>query len=172
MAQAAFQAGTVQRNLLLMRLYVTKFLVNNDASAYKRVILESEEMIKNGKILKSELNNPTRKKLAQDIETLTKDYLASFHNVNDTINARNKIISETLDTVGPKVANNMEVLKLASKKGTGSTWASGICCNGKFGIRYSIDICHKFGIRNRSSMVYWYKYRAAHQINHHCNEPI
>jgi len=115
-ADAAFRAGAVQRNLLLMRLYATKFLVTNEASAYERVLKEAAEMNENQKVMLAELQNPGRRRLALETDSLRKTYVDAFKAVNDTIGARNEIIAATLDTVGPEVASEMENLKLAIKQ--------------------------------------------------------
>ncbi|MBN9672965.1 HAMP domain-containing methyl-accepting chemotaxis protein [Roseibium aggregatum] len=115
-ADAAFRAGTVQRNLLLMRLYATKFLVTNEAAAYDRVLKEAAEMSENHQAMLDGLQNRNRRQLAQEVATLQKTYVDAFREVNGTINARNAIISGTLDAIGPKVASEMENLKLAIKQ--------------------------------------------------------
>jgi methyl-accepting chemotaxis protein len=115
-AVAAFRAGTVQRNLLLMRLYATKFLVTNDVSAYERTLAEANEMRKNHDEMLRELNNPTRRQLAKDVSELQVQYVEAFEAVNRAINSRNDIIKNTLDRIGPKVAGDLEELKLSIKK--------------------------------------------------------
>ena len=115
-ANAAFLAGTVQRNLLLMRLYATKFLVTNQESAYERVLKESAELVENQHRLVSALQNSDLRKLADEVLTLHQTYADTFKTVHDTITRRNEIISGALDTIGPKVASELEDLKLAIKK--------------------------------------------------------
>jgi len=114
-AQAAFYAGRVQRSLLLMRLYATKFLVNNDRASYDRTLQEEAEMEKNEKILVESLDNPVRRQLAEEVMTLLKQYRTAFENTFETINNRNDIITNTLDQIGPKVASDIENLKLDIK---------------------------------------------------------
>lgn len=114
-AVAAFRAGTVQRSLLLMRLYATKFLVNNDEDSYQRVIAESAEMKANHAEMLNELQNPTRRQLADEVVALHEVYEQAFSDVNRTIKTRNDIIDNTLDTIGPKVASDIEALKLGIK---------------------------------------------------------
>ncbi|MEP3114592.1 methyl-accepting chemotaxis protein [Nisaea sp.] len=114
-AHAAFLAGMVQRNLLLMRLYATKFLVTNDEATFDRVLKESAEMRRHHNEMLAELQNPTRRKLAEEVADLQTTYDKAFAQVNQTINARNDIILGTLDQIGPQVASDMEALKLAIK---------------------------------------------------------
>ncbi|MEQ8335589.1 methyl-accepting chemotaxis protein [Nisaea sp.] len=114
-AKAAFLAAVVQRNLLLMRLYATKYLVTNDKAAFERVVKESAEMQKNDKVMLAELQDPTRRALAEEVDTLQKTYDTAFRKVDETITARNGIIEDRLDMIGPKVAQDMEELKLDIK---------------------------------------------------------
>lgn len=114
-ALAAFRAGTVQRNLLLMRLYATKYLVTNDEASFERVLKESAEMLKNDEAMLAELQNPGRRKLAEEVKDLHKVYEDAFKKVHETISSRNTIISGTLDRIGPEVAGDLEEMKLAIK---------------------------------------------------------
>jgi methyl-accepting chemotaxis protein len=113
---AAFHAGMVQRNLLLMRLYATKFLVTNEASAFERVLKESVTMTKNYELMLADLQDPARQKLATEIEALHATYEDAVRKVQQTIASRNSIITGTLDRVGPQVARDLENLKLEIKQ--------------------------------------------------------
>lgn len=114
--EAAYRAGTVQRNVLLMRLYATKFLVNNDQASYQRVLAESEQMTVNQTELLATLQNPARRQLAEEVNALHDVYERAFKDVHRTINSRNDIITNTLDRIGPKVASDIEGLKLGIKE--------------------------------------------------------
>lgn len=113
---AAYWAGEVQRNLLLMRLYAAKYLVNNDRPSYERVLEESAALRTNHGVMLSELQNPTRRALAGEVNSLLDKYDVGFQAVYDTIQKRNDIIDNTLDQIGPKVASDIETLKLDIKQ--------------------------------------------------------
>lgn len=113
---AAFHAGMVQRNLLLMRLYATKFLVTNEASAFERVLRESVTMNKNYELMLADLQDPARQKLATEIKALHATYEDAVRKVQQTIASRNSIITGTLDQIGPQVARDLEGLKLEIKQ--------------------------------------------------------
>ncbi len=115
-APAAFRAGVVQRNLLLMRLYVTKFLVTNEKSAYDRALRESAAMRRTYVEMVRELENPIRIQLAREVDALRVLYDNAFADTNEVINFRNRVILGTLDTLGPTIAEEMEILKLSAKK--------------------------------------------------------
>ena len=113
--EAAFLAAKVQRNLLLMRLYASKYLVTNEQAAYDRVREEADQMASNQSVLSAALQDPTRQGLAKDAFDLSQTYRESFSAVRATISARNELITNTLDRIGPDVAGKMETLKLDLK---------------------------------------------------------
>ncbi|SNZ18942.1 HAMP domain-containing methyl-accepting chemotaxis protein [Cohaesibacter gelatinilyticus] len=112
---AAFLAGMTQRNLLLMRLYATKYLVTNEEEAFQRVLKESKAMKAAHHELSQSLQNPTRRKLAAEVTKLHEKYDIAFKQVHDTIVSRNNLISGTLDRIGPTVAKSIESVKLRVK---------------------------------------------------------
>ncbi|MEP0070446.1 methyl-accepting chemotaxis protein [Pyruvatibacter sp.] len=114
-AEAAFLAGMVQRNLLLGRLYATKFLVDNKEESYQRVMKEFSELgDKSGDLLAS-LQNPTRRNLAKSVVANVGKYRTSFDEVYTVINERNGTISGKLDALGPLIAKEIEDYKLSVK---------------------------------------------------------
>ncbi len=114
-AEAAVYAGRVLRNLLLGRLYVMRFLVDNDSASYERVIQEFGALEENAHILLESLQNPQRRMLAAEVEDLVSQYGAAFDEVYDVINERNAIIVGQLDVIGPQIATEIEEFKLAIK---------------------------------------------------------
>ncbi|SNY92388.1 methyl-accepting chemotaxis sensory transducer with TarH sensor [Cohaesibacter sp. ES.047] len=113
---AAYYAGNLQRNLLLMRLYSGKFLISNKQADFERAMRESEEFRANYETLIASLQNSERRMRSQEAVKLFTDYVSAFKEVHETIRQRNKIIADTLDTIGPKIASEMEQLKLGVQK--------------------------------------------------------
>ena len=113
---AAFLAGKLQRNMLLMRLYVGKFLIANDPASLERAQQEAKIVRDQTAALLSELSNAERRRLVQETADLLSQYEAAFAQVKTVIENRNAIIDDRLDTIGPKVSNLMEDLKLDIKK--------------------------------------------------------
>ncbi len=114
-AEAAFLAGRTLRAVMLARLYMTKYLVNNDAASRDRVVKELSALKSATGTLRAALQNPTRQALADDVNRLSDTYAEAATSVYEVIQERNGVISGTLDTIGPKIARNMEDLKLAIK---------------------------------------------------------
>ncbi|WP_422367692.1 HAMP domain-containing methyl-accepting chemotaxis protein [Pelagibius sp.] len=114
-AEAAFTAGMVLRNLLLARLYATKFLVDNKQESYDRVMKEFGELGELSDDLLASLQNPRRRQLATAVVQNVSIYRESFDEVNVVINQRNSVIRENLDKIGPEVAKDIEDYKLSVK---------------------------------------------------------
>lgn len=114
-AESSNNAGLTLRNLLLMRLYATKYLVTNDQASLQRVMQESKAMSAAESKLLAKLQNPKRRQLASELMELHRQYLEAFQKTGEVITTRNEIIAGTLDKIGPAVAKDMEGLKLAVK---------------------------------------------------------
>ncbi|MDH3990429.1 MAG: response regulator, partial [Gammaproteobacteria bacterium] len=114
-AEVDFLAGMTMRNLLLARLYAARFLIQNDTASYKRVSQEFVLTEQNLDKLIATLNDPKRLELAELVRTDQRLYARAFEDVHNVITTRNDIIRNQLDRIGPKVADEVERLKLALK---------------------------------------------------------
>ncbi|WED27644.1 methyl-accepting chemotaxis protein [Vibrio sp. DW001] len=115
--EAAFLAAQLQEHLLLARLYVNKFLVSNNSEDAERAKNElSEKMPLFLEELNKRLNNKTRIELLENINKGHALYVAAFNNIESVITQRNNYIENTLNTIGPRVAQEIEKVKLSVKK--------------------------------------------------------
>jgi methyl-accepting chemotaxis protein len=114
-ASAAFGAGETLRNLLLARLYVTKFLSENDPAHVERVRQELAAAGKQGAALLAQLQNPARRKLAGEVVEWLDEYATGVEALQGTIFERNGIIGGTLDRIGPDVAGKLSAMTDANK---------------------------------------------------------
>ncbi len=113
-ADAGYLAGYSLRALLLARLYVFKYLLENDKGAYDRAINELDYFQQNaGELTWQE--NPERRDLAKQAMGIAAEYKKTFQRAYETITERNRIILGTLDRIGPEVANAIEDMKLQVK---------------------------------------------------------
>jgi len=112
---AAYLAGITLRNLLLGRLYTNRFLVDNEQASADRSRRELAEFSGAADAMLQELQNPARRKLATDLADLAGQYTGAFDSVVKIILQRNDLIEGTLDTIGPRLADTMERIKLANK---------------------------------------------------------
>ena len=113
--EAAFLGGMALRNLLLARLYVQRFLIQNDEASYARVLAELKELERSQADLEGSLEDPGRRELAWSARRNQQAYATAADAVHTAINERNLIIHETLDRIGPEVATQIENLKLEIK---------------------------------------------------------
>jgi len=113
--EAAYRAGMTMRSLLLARLYAGRFLIQNDKASFQRVGKEFLEMQQNLDSLVASLENPERLELATKVRDDQRRYDTAFEDVHDVITSRNSIIRNQLDAIGPRVADQIEKLKLALK---------------------------------------------------------
>ncbi len=113
--KASFLAGKTLRHLLLARLYSNRFLVDNKPASAERATQELNSFETLANQMKSELENPVRQKLANEVLDYAKSYKKYFEEVVQVIYKRNSIISDTLDKIGSQVAGQMEQIKLQNK---------------------------------------------------------
>ncbi len=114
-ATAAYRAGISLRHLLLARLYSNRFLVDNKQASADRSNQELNDFERTASEMLSELQNPVRRELATKVVELAGRYKSTFSGVVETIFSRNNLIEGTLDVIGPKLANEVEQIKLSNK---------------------------------------------------------
>jgi len=110
--QNVYQSGLALRSLLLARLYVVKFLDTNDQASVDRVNKEFTDFQTQLETLNQQIIDATRKQQLTKIIQDKNEYQKAFDDLVKTILDRNLIISDTLDIIGPLVANNVEDVKL------------------------------------------------------------
>ena len=112
---AAFHTGLALKHLLLSRLYASKFLEKNQQSSVDRVNKEFGKMQERLDILDKELESPNRRRMLSIIVEAKMLYLKAFDEVVKIIFARNKVIKNQLDKLGPAIAKDTEDVKLSIK---------------------------------------------------------
>ena len=113
----AHYGGLVQEHLLLGRLYATKYLVTNNSLDSSRALDELEnKMVKALQKFNSKIDDPQRQGLLDQVKMNHQKYLATLKNIEKIIATRNDITTNALTSIGPKVANKIEELKLLFKE--------------------------------------------------------
>ena len=116
-ASAAFFAARVQEHLLLGRLYVVKYLVTNSDADHQRATKELKELLPPlVEQLDADLQNPQRRAALATFQAQYSQYINAFDQVYAIITERNELINNTLNRVGPIVADKIEQVKLSVKK--------------------------------------------------------
>jgi len=105
---AAFQASTAQKHLLLTQLYVQKFLNQHDEASYERALAELTSLDAALQELQPQLGNTLHAQQAMQIVAYLGDYRHSFAETAKAIRERNKLITEGLDRIGPMVAQQID----------------------------------------------------------------
>jgi methyl-accepting chemotaxis protein/CHASE3 domain sensor protein len=113
-AHAAYSAGLTLRNLMLARLYASRFLVENGQEQVDRVNKELAELKKNLESLNSSLVSGSQKTQVKELLTLVGSYETTFSEVARIIAQRNVIIAETLDPLGGKAAADLDSIQSAA----------------------------------------------------------
>ncbi|QSX35550.1 methyl-accepting chemotaxis protein [Shewanella avicenniae] len=109
-AELSYNVGATLRNLLLMRLYVVKFLDENVDENVQRV--ESEHMKFDGDLrqLESLMTSAEEKEILRGIEASSDLYIKTFNDLVETINQRNSLMDNQLTTGGRNIASLLQEL--------------------------------------------------------------
>ncbi|MCG8325093.1 MAG: methyl-accepting chemotaxis protein, partial [Thiotrichales bacterium] len=99
----AYHAGLAQQHLLLARLYVYKYLVNNDVDSRERALAEMQILADEIYRLNTFLTDPVQLQLNERANKLLQEYEQAFRDVVQTIERRNEAINK-MDTIGPQIA--------------------------------------------------------------------
>lgn len=111
----AYNASTVQRDLLLMLLNTATFLVSNDQESFDNAIKESAAMKANQSIMVADFLEEDWLKMTDELAAKHEAFIAALQDVYEHVNARNAAIETQLDTIGPDVSAQMDELKLGFK---------------------------------------------------------
>lgn len=113
---SAYNAGVALRHLLLARLYSNRFLVSNIRGDADRAHEELKAFQTSGTRLQWGAASPEEEKAVNEIINLGNKYDETFQKLFDVVTKRNRITLGTLDQIGPKLATQMEDIKLANKE--------------------------------------------------------
>lgn len=108
-------AGLANEKLLLGRLYVQRFLIENDETSAERAVQELNSAQSTlsrltGFVSSVDELRPVMEKL-EDINA----YTQAFKDVAAVIRERNSLIRETLDQIGPRIGEQVESAKSANQ---------------------------------------------------------
>jgi methyl-accepting chemotaxis protein len=100
----AYNSAQALRSLLLARLYGFKFLEENQVSQEQRVVdeLDTTDAILDD--LDNALQNPQRRAWLAEVHIDVDAYRAAFDDAAQAIYARNDLVTNQLDVIGPQIA--------------------------------------------------------------------
>ncbi|TMP79387.1 hypothetical protein CWB73_13920 [Pseudoalteromonas phenolica] len=105
----------LQEALLLGRLYVSKFLINNSVEENQRSLDEFEEVAIEAQNLKSVLTNAQEIAAFNDFARRSEVYVEGIKKVQEIIISRNNLTENSLNKISPEIAEQIERIKLASE---------------------------------------------------------
>jgi len=118
-AQATYEAALTLRHLLLARVYVGVYLVNNDAKSSDRVFAELESSRKYADVMRASLQDPDRFRLAEVVANNQTAYAKAFREIVTAINSRNAVFRNVLTTVGQDIGLGIDNVKRTAKEQQG-----------------------------------------------------
>lgn len=101
--QTANLVGQVQADLLLARLYVTKFLLSNKVEHDKKAIGYLNSVLAQLDALDQSVQDPSRRALLATITLQIPEYSGVFRELERLIFKRNEIRVQVLDTIGEEI---------------------------------------------------------------------
>jgi len=112
---AGYYSSLALRQLLLIRVYVARFLNNGEASESERVVTEFSGFQENLRRLVKFTEHPVRLKLVKSVSEDSDIYMKTCDEIFRITPERNKLISEILDRLGPGIVKKAEDINLDVK---------------------------------------------------------
>jgi len=112
---AAYRACDALRTALMARVYANKFLNENEiehAEATKAHLKEFDDKIG---LMLAELESADHRSRSQDAVTATKNYAAAFDGAYQAILARNEVVNNELNKIGPNIEAALDQLMADNK---------------------------------------------------------
>ncbi|MEQ9519691.1 MAG: methyl-accepting chemotaxis protein [Parvibaculum sp.] len=109
-SSASYQAGIALRHLMLARFFANQFFVDSSPASEERALSEIEQFLAAAAKLRRELQNSGQRQLASDASKFGEEFKSAFAAAAQSIVERDKIISGTLDLVGPRVLHAIEAM--------------------------------------------------------------
>ena len=108
-------AAKTLRSLLLARLYVRRFIGENEQKDVERVNQEWAEFGKNLSALGIVMQDAQRRSLLDEVMRYKDEYKNAFERMVQLTVERNRVVTETLDILGAKFAADLDDVKLSYK---------------------------------------------------------
>ncbi|MEE4203186.1 MAG: methyl-accepting chemotaxis protein [Halieaceae bacterium] len=104
--EAAYRAGLLQESLLLLQRSALDYLGSIQSLGTEQQLAElTDEVDERARILDRELQNPERRRLLQEAMVAQAEFVSALTAVKVATTRRRELVFETLDVVGPQVAD-------------------------------------------------------------------
>lgn len=111
--EAAFHIGMALRNLLLSRLYIVKFLYNNEKENSDRAKTEFDNLRERFNLLDKVLENPEQRKMLTLVMESGEIYAGTFTKLVEVISERNRFMQENLERTAQEIRKAIENVKIS-----------------------------------------------------------
>ncbi len=108
----AYMAGETLRSMLLGRLHATKFLVSHSAVDAEQTNRRVAASLTASQQLATVIKNAESTAHCAELISTLKEYTSSFDELKSSINARDDLMHNALDKIGPLIDRQIEDLKL------------------------------------------------------------
>ncbi|MBK5965223.1 chemotaxis protein [Thiocystis minor] len=115
-SEAVLASARGLRSLLLARLYVRRFLSDNDQPSVDRVNKEWADLDTQLSEMGATLQNPQRRSWLDEAVRYKSEYKTAFDRAVQLVKDRNRLVTETIDVLGPKFAADIDEVKLSYKQ--------------------------------------------------------
>ncbi len=112
---ANYYSSLALRQILLIRLYVSRFLATGESSESERVLTEFSGFQENLRRLAKFTEHPVRLKLVKSVSEDSDVYMKTCDEIFRITPERDKLISEMLDQLGPEIVRKAEEISLDVK---------------------------------------------------------
>jgi methyl-accepting chemotaxis protein len=113
-SEKMYLLGNLQEDLLLARLYLVRFLEKGHADDYNVAIEKLDQALsRHALALEDNFLTVEESELLAVFHQARTLYLAATQDIFVAQNERNRLVSGTLDVIGPQVAKNVEQVKLS-----------------------------------------------------------
>ena len=113
-SEKMYLLGNLQEDLLLARLYLVRFLEKGHADDYNVAIEKLDQALNRHTLaLKENFLTVEESEFLAVFHQARTLYLAATQDIFAAQNERNRLVSGTLDVIGPQVAKNVEQVKLS-----------------------------------------------------------
>ena len=114
-AELSYNAAITLRNLLLMRVYVIKFLDEDSEQSIQRVESEHEQFDEDLRLLAPLLTSNAERDILKQLNASSNRYIKAFDEVVAVIHERNNLMNNNLSAGGRNIANLLQDLMVDIK---------------------------------------------------------
>ncbi len=108
-AALTYNASQAQRAMLVGRLFVVKYLQSSEEKDFATAITNMDQGLQDElSTLKQDLQGTSQQTRLNTFLKAHQDYLKDMRDINNLISQTNRMITNTLDELGPQIATNVE----------------------------------------------------------------